>query len=141
MEKFMESTKTLTLEEIKQEKLKAEKLQEINIRKLTTRYYNNPHDLFIRDTKSHGVYVELLDDFVYPVKIGKFDCYMSKYGRVWRKSDEDEFYRVKPIVTNKKEYIMLIDENHQRFFFVWDYLAKVLNTLRTRLNKEKINYE
>lgn len=135
-----ESVDKKTDNEIEQERLEAEKLREVYCRKMTTRYYNNPHELFMRDSKTWGEYVELLDDFVYPVKIGKFDCYMSKYGRVWVKHGED-FQRVKPIVTAKKEYITLIDENHQRYFFVWTYIAKVLNTLRTRLNKEKINYE
>lgn len=113
---------------------KAEQLYELNLKRLSSRYYNNPHDLFIRDSKARGCYVELLDDVVYPVKIGKFDCYMSKYGRVWRKSNEDDYQRIRPMISNNKEYIMLIDENHERFYFVWNYIVKVLNTLRMNLN-------
>lgn len=97
-----------------------------------TFYFNDPYKLFIRDSKApKDTYLELPDeDRIYPVRIGKYDCYMSKYGRVWIK-DEDEYLRIRPQSWNGKDYIVLRNENNEKEFFSWNYLIKVLGTLRT----------
>lgn len=100
-------------------------------RQRMTFYFNDPYKLFIRDSKApQNTYLELPDEEMYPVKIGKFNCYMSKYGRVWIKND-DELIRVRPQSWHGKDYILFTDENHEKVYFSWNYLYKVLQTLRT----------
>lgn len=102
-------------------------------RQRMTFYFNDPYKLFIRDSKApKDTFLELPDEEMHKCKIGKFDCYMSKYGRVWRKLD-DEFYRIRPQSWNGKDYILITDEDNKKVFFSWNYLVKVLNTLRTKI--------
>lgn len=102
-------------------------------RQRMTFYFNDPYKLFIRDSKAPmDTFLFLPDEELHPVKIGKFNCFMSKYGRVWI-YESDAYKRIRPQSWHGKDYIVLTNEDNSKSIFSWNYLIKVLNTLRNNI--------